>query len=288
MLKDKENNEPQGKEEELNIFEEFNSNEGLKKEIEELKEEKQRDFFFYAIHTSSFLKVINLLLFLFFSVIYVYFYLQDKEDLSDSKILNPVCNLFLWDISSWESSCSSVTYAINKEQVRNDDLKKSQFGRIINIIPNVYSSTNWFEWEEIAFLLSKTKNRLRPMDIIEEFDKLINSFESDDKRKVTCNSININSDFVFTAKCEALSRWYENKIVWYDWSKSEKMLVSWTSVSIAASFLNFLRKKSEWKFTVIEPQKKFTSESKIKQWYTKRTSFNLRLQYNTDNLLLKK
>lgn len=288
MWNNKVPNESTKNDDELNIFEDFNSNEDLKKEIEELKEEKKRDFFFYAIHTWSLLKVMNLMLFLFFSVLYVYFYLQDKEDLFDSQILNPVCSYFLWDINSWDVSCSSVTHAINKAQAENNTLKNNQFTSVVKVVPNVYSSLNWFEWEEITFLLSKTKNRLRPMEIIEEFDILKNSFETDDKKKITCVDLRIDNEYKLSAKCSALSRWYETKIVWYDWSKWENVLVSGTSASIAASFLNYIKKKSKWKFILIDQQREFSSIDDIQDWYTKKTNFDLKLQYNSDNLLINK
>lgn len=273
----------------LNIFDEFNTNEDLKKEIEELKEEKHRDFYFYAINVGNFLKVINLLLFLFFTVIYVYIYLQEKEDLSESNILNPICDVFLWEVSSDTSYCSSVTYALKEVKKKKVELKWKQFLNIIGIIPNVYSSVNWYEWEEITFLLNMTKNRLRPMKIIEEFDILKNNFEPDDLKKIECNDINISDDFILSIDCTVKTRWYENKIVWFDWSKWENLLVSWTSISLAASFINYIKKKSKWKFTLVEFPSDFNSiDSDLIDWYSKETSFSLQLQYNTDNLLFKK
>jgi hypothetical protein len=89
--------------------------------------------------------------------------------------------------------------------------------------------------------------------------------------------------------CDAYSQSYENNwIVWFSWNTEKKdEYVSWTSLSLANSFLNYIEKKKDSGFTIIDKQKLFEVEpvswdSDI--WrttgYTKKTTFNIKLKIN--------
>jgi hypothetical protein len=71
-------------------------------------------------------------------------------------------------------------------------------------MPKLYQITS-SNLKEKDFLLSKTKERLRVLNILEEFEKLKNNYNFVDKSKITCKDITIDSNKIFKANCEAYS-----------------------------------------------------------------------------------
>jgi hypothetical protein len=95
---------------------------------------------------------------------------------------------------------------------------------------------------------------------------------------MTIDSINRTLEIT----CDAYSQGYEEKwITWFSWdiNEPENAKLSWTSLSVANSFLNFIEKKST-NFTLVDRQKVFSIENVIFAWYTKKTKFNIKLKIN--------
>jgi hypothetical protein len=57
----------------------------------------------------------------------------------------------------------------------------------------------------VSFLLEKSNNRIKPLKILEEFDKMKNKFEPDLKSKIKCSNLTLNSDYNFEMNCSAFS-----------------------------------------------------------------------------------
>jgi hypothetical protein len=110
------------------------------------------------------------------------------------------------------------------------------------------------------------------------------NYDNNLQERIKCEDFSISSEWILTASCEAFSGWYETNIKWFDGTDNQR--VSGTSISIANSFLNYIEKQSE-DFTLLNRQKTFKSEWVFAEYsyITKKTSFDLSLQYNSDNLI---
>jgi hypothetical protein len=93
---------------------------------------------------------------------------------------------------------------------------------------------------------------------------------------------------VLEVTCDAYSQGYENNwIVGFSGEVRKKSeYISWTSLSLANSFLNYIEKTSK-DFTIVDKQKLFeigsvdwSSEIWLATGYTKRTTFNIKLKIN--------
>lgn len=265
--------------EDLNIFNEITQNSEVKKDINNVKERKYL-YNYLSFYTTIF-KVVSYILFFCIMIFSTYVYIQKSESFYDRSYFNMLCPLFLWnDVSSYISwqNCSSVT-AYNKKIVNDVNiLKQDQFNKIVEQIPKIYELTS-SNIKEKEFLLAKSKERLKVLNIIEEFEKMKNDYSYIDKDKIVCKDIIIDSNNVFKATCEAYSSFWDEEIVWYDWTKT----VNGTSISVAISFLNYIQTKSN-KFTLIDKQKTFWQESTNIWFYIYKTSFHLKMKYNGDNL----
>lgn len=266
-----------------NIFEDFSSDELLWKDIEEIKKEETKDFYYYLSFISGILKVFNFILFVTLLIFISYNYIQKKEELKSYDILSPVCNLILWDSYVDSGECYWLFAKIEEELVNVNEIEKKQFTKVINIISDVYTIDNFMNSESMIFLINKSENKFDPINILSEFDKLKNEFEPLDKSKIECWRIAINNQNEFDIKCTIYSSDWDNDIKDFDsiWSK----LMGWTSISIASSFIEFIEKNSNT-FEILEKQKNFSSNKVSWKWiYTKSTEVNLKLKYNSINNL---
>jgi len=132
---------------------------------------------------------------------------------------------------------------------------------ISSILGDIYEIEDFIYSKVATFLLDKSKNRTKPLEILAEFDKLKNIFEPIDKSKVICSDISINSKSEFEAICEAYSSDWDSELVQIDSGIVGKKQSGGTSISIASSFLDFLEKHPESKFQLIDKQKVFFSEN---------------------------
>jgi hypothetical protein len=62
----------------------------------------------------------------------------------------------------------------------------------LSLVGDVYSISNFIFSKDISFLLDRTENKVRPLKILEEFDKLKNEFEPINKSRIRCSNIYID------------------------------------------------------------------------------------------------
>ena len=264
-----------------NIFEDFTSDAKLWEEIKMQQEKQSKDVFYYLKSLGWFLKIINLIMILGICVFLTYGFIQNRDTSENYSFLEPVCNLFLWDISSEISGCYGLNGYSQKISSELNTMKEKQFDEIKPLFQHTYELDNFANSKSVAFLLEKTNSRLRPLDILSDFDELKNKFESIDKSKIVCSDIEINDSLVFTARCEAYSSDWDSDI-----TSVENEKKSGTSISVASGFLHFIE-NTEWNnFIVINKQKVFDSTSVSGNGiYTKKTDFDLTLRYTSINNL---
>ncbi len=263
-----------------NIFDDFGQSSNLVKEVDNLKNENNKDKFYYLSKTAHFLQTVFLILIFVLIILFSYIYVQNKDDLNNSNFLDPLCYVFIGDIKTNDSLCSSISYLNINYKKELLDLQKSQTTSIIDILEKLYEVENFTKTKEVLFLLDKSKNKLKVLKILEEFDNIKNEFDNLDKEKIQCSWLSIEaSKNLLTMNCEAYSSTFESIDKWFDW-ESDKYIKG-TSISIANSFLNFISKKSEF-FTIIDRQKIFRTESVLwqKTNFTNKTNFSLKLKYN--------
>jgi hypothetical protein len=266
-----------------NIFEEFDwDNLNLIDEVEKLKFEAEKDIYYYLNIVWKILGYIFWILFILWVVFFSYIKIQSNDSMSNKWFLDPFCWFILSEVPNpkeylWCSSISSVKKYYTNEL---DGLKKSQSSKLLPILNLVYENENFLKSKEILFVLNKSNNKFKVLDAISSFDKLKNEYVwIYNKNSIVCNNLSLDwVEKIFTLKCEAFSSDFDNNIIWFSWRNNE--LISWTSISLANSFLNFIEKKWE-KFTLIDRQKVFSSTSVTGGlWYTNKTSFDVKLKIN--------
>lgn len=263
-----------------NIFDEFSSD---LKDIQEIEDKRKRDVYYYLSLVWGFLKVFNFLLIVFISLSIFYIFIQKSEKNLDISFLSPICSVFIWDAQPTTSECTGVTYLTNEEKGRLTDLKKDQFKKISNVIPDIYAIENFIYSKEVSFLLGKTKDRVKPLQMMVAFDKVKTSFEPIEKTKIKCMDTYIDQNGYFNITCEGYSSDWDKNIIWFNGEKVSSS-VEGTSISVANSFINYIEKSSKY-FQIVDKQKVFSSE-KVAEWiYTRKTTFTLKLKYNNNNNL---
>lgn len=281
MLDDKTNSNSQI--DSTNIFEDFKTDTKLWKEVKDQEKKAAKDVFYYLKIFTGCFKILNLVAILCVCVFLLYSFFQNRDSLDNYSFLAPVCSLFLWDVADEVSGCYSLEGFSNKTSTDLKVAQEEQFDRVVDLFEYVYELDNFANSSEVNFLLNASESRLKPLEILWNFDLLKNKFEPIDKSKVQCSDIVIRDDMTLSARCEAFSSDWDSDITWLDNSKN-----SWTSISIASSFIQFLENDSESNFKLITKQKVFDFETVSGNGiYTKKTSFDLELRYtDTNNLAL--
>lgn len=273
-----------------NIFDDFSSDEILQGDVRSYKKQEEKNAFDYIVPASNFLKYFNIFMFLLVIIVFWYIHVQNQKDNSGANWLDPVCGLILWEIAqpSTSSNCPSITYTNDYYIKLLEENKKSYYQDVISIIPEAYENMNFANSRTISFLLEKTKNRLRPLQILKEFDTMKNSYIWIDKSKIQCSNISIDSENMLSMKCEAYAFPWENRIVGYNAEKTTSSYIQWSSMSVAMSFINYIR--SKWgNFKVLSDHKEFSTTlvSQNESIYTNKTSFDLKLYYTANTLPIK-
>lgn len=269
----------------INIFDEFSTDSSLVDEVEKLKEEDDKDLFYYlSISWKVFQKILIILL-LLLTVSYWYIYIQKDEGFSDNSLIDPICSIFV-DLNirkpEWTIYCSSIAYTKAFYDRLLNKIKLEQTEKIFWNIVQIYEESNFTKTKELVFLLDKSMNRVSILKVIERFDLLKNDFWWIDKSKVQCERLKVTTDTKrLEMTCIAYSKWYESWIIWFSWRKNDTDETWWTSISIANSFLNYIEKNSK-DFVLVDRQKIFSTSSVSGEsnWYTNKTSFDVKLKIN--------
>jgi hypothetical protein len=268
-----------------NIFDEFEAWE-LKEELKTNKPVVKKNMYDYLSITAWIFSTI-----FWFSIFivwgaYWYVNIQENEELDNASILAPICKVFIWNVQNIneEWNCVSISYLHKMYWDNFSTLKNLQFDDSLSLIEQIYKTENFLKSKEVVFLDSVTKNKLRPLEILNAFDKLKYNYDSSLQERIQCWEFSIDNEWILTTSCEAFSGWFEDNIRWFNGGDNDR--VSGTSISVANSFLNYIEKQSE-DFTLIDRQKKFKSVGIFSTftYLTKKTSFDLTLQYNNDNLI---
>lgn len=204
-----------------------------------------------------------------FSVIVVfmfsYIWFQNSE-VRNTFLPSSVCWVFSGDANVDNSKgCSSVT-ALNKDYEQKLNTEKFEIlDKTLKLIPDTYEVEDFMNSKEVIFLLDKTKNKVRPLEILEAFDDIKNKFSSIWKSDVECQNIIINDNEEIEVDCVIYS---------YDWQSD----INWTSQSLAALFQLEFEKSND--FLLLEKQRKFSSSPVFdKPLVSRKTDLHLRLKY---------
>ncbi|MDD3145224.1 MAG: hypothetical protein PHV23_03895 [Candidatus Gracilibacteria bacterium] len=268
-----------------NIFDEFSTDSSLVDEVEKLKDEANKDLFYYLSILGKVFQKLFILFIIGFIVSYSYIYIQKSETFSDNSLIDPICSIFV-DTSIGKPDgttyCSSITFTkVFYEDLLNKT-KLEQTKKIFGNIIQIYEENNFTKTKELVFLLDKTEYRLSILNVIEKFDLLKNDFGGIDKSKIQCDGLKIHTDTnILEMNCTAYSKGYENGIIGFSGRKNETEETGGTSISIANSFLNYIEKNSK-DFVLIDKQKVFniSSISSETNGYTNKTSFGVKLKIN--------
>ncbi len=265
---------------EENIFDEFAQENHLQEEVKK----SPIDIYTYS---ESLIKGIQACIVIILSALLLlgaYVLIQKNENFSSSPLLDPVCFLFIGDLSPAAWGCSSITVLKNRYDAELSAVQSSQSEQILNLLDTVYQVKNFHKTKSVVFVSEKTNNKLPVSDILSAFDDIKAEFDTVEKNKIQCNNITIEQSGELIMTCNAYSAWFEKGIKGFDANRAN---VEGTSISIANSFLNFIEKKSD-EFTLMNRQKVFRAQKLIgdQTWYTLKTSFSVHLKYKTNNLSL--
>jgi hypothetical protein len=268
-----------------NIFEEFESDTDLQKEVDTISRQKEKDWIYYIWLIWGFFQTVFFIGLFISMSLYWYIYVQTDDQLTEISTLTPICNLISWKIQPKGSYCSSISYLHADYTDRLKELEVSQVKKILEVLWWLYKIENFTKSKHVLFIENKSHNKLKVLEILEKFNTLKTSYNPIELEKIQCNNIEISNREVLSMRCESYSIWFENSgIKWFNGTDNN---IWWTSISVANSFLNYIEKN--WNdFTIINRQKIFSADDFF--WestgFTKKTIFNIELQYNSNILPL--
>ncbi len=267
-----------------NIFDEFTDSQDIKTELEKNDKNNEKDVYYYMKKISSFLLSINIVLFLLVISCFWYIYIQNNKEKTEYSFLNPICSLFLGSETIYPGTCYWVTPSLQEYTSKLDKIWLEQSKLILPLLGDTYSLENYNLSKKVDFLLNKWKTRLKPLEILSEFDKMKDLFSSTDKSEITCYDILIIEDII-SMSCDSFSSDWNTDILRVENTLLQTVRWGGTSISKASSFLNFLEKYSLTPFTIIEKPEFYSSET-FQSWpYTRKTSFEFSLRYSAQTSL---
>jgi len=124
-------------EESSNIFDDFNQDDSLLEEVDQIKQDRDRDMYYYFSKAWKVLQVIFVLWLLFISIFYSYIYVQNKVytlDSKDNQLLKPFCFILLNWVDHDLNSCTSIATLKNDYIKKLSDIKNKQTKQILKIL----------------------------------------------------------------------------------------------------------------------------------------------------------
>lgn len=232
--------------------------------------------------------ILNISLGIYVGLSYFYVKFQNDPSYYSKAIIDPFCWIFLGDLQYKNTGtyCSWVSALLLDYRTKLDTEKTNTLTKLVDLFPNVYALENFLSSKEVTFLVGSKLDKLPLLQMLNDFDKLKNDFAASDKKMIECSWLNITHDNELSMQCDILTSSWERidaqqrlGIVWVTWDRTNSLL-EWTSMTAAASFLNFIEKNPWYNFQLLEKQKVFQSEF-IGEWpYVRKTSVTLRLKYN--------
>jgi hypothetical protein len=269
-----------------NIFDDF-INENSQEAKDLAKEKEAKNLYDYIAMVWKWLQTLFVIALITVAVLFWYVFIQNSESdtFANSQILDPFCFFITGDVRAVNASyCSPVTYTKNSYEAKLRALKDEQARGILANLSVLYERENFLKWKDVSFIIEETRNRMRVIEILNRFDALKKEYLWTNKTKIQCGNMNLSGiDRTLEVTCDAYSQGYEGQIIWYTWDRNDTD-VSWTSLSVANSFLNYIEKSST-DFTMIDRQRLFSIENVVGDiWnttgYTNRTTFNFKLKIN--------
>ena len=222
---------------------------------------------------------------LFFALLsYGYAYIQKSDSFENISYFTPICHAFISENVQQElGQCVPLSSAKTWVDEKIKKTYQEQADQIMWVLPDVYALDNFLFSNEIAFLVDKSANKLQVTQILKEFNLLKDTFEpSKWVYAVECDDITINNNAEVTLSCSSYSSdWSDSNIVGFDGQINSKK-ISGTSITVASSFINFIKNKSQ-DFKVLEATKTFSYEEQVdegKERYTRKTDFEMVLGYS--------
>lgn len=232
--------------------------------------------------------VLNVLFILSIIGVFLYTQVQNDDKYYSKSIIDPFCFLILWDLQSKNTGdyCSSVSALVVDYENKTTELKQEIGEKLTSIFMDLYILENFTSSKEVEFLIANKVNKLKVLDILNDFDRLKNDFSAGDKKLIDCSNIKLSSDNIINMTCDVYSSSWErvdvNNWIWIvgdTWDRKTD-LIEGTSISTAASFLNFIEKNSQYNFQLLEKQKVFQSDVVSEGPYVRKTKIDLKMKYN--------
>lgn len=260
------------------IFDEFSQSEELKKEVQKAQEDEGKDIYYYLSYINILLGWCNVIIFFLLVLAFIYVYINKDTSGRDYAILRPICRFINGDTQNTTGLCQSVNYTLTQYQNTNNEMKMAQGKEIEEIIDDLYAFENFESSQKVKFILDESKNRLRPLKILSDFDAIKSKFSPIDASEVSCNEIIILKDSINMA-CDVYSSDWDSTIPELKDGAIKNIAVWGTSISKAMSFMDFLENYPDSPFRIIEKQGKLNSDSIDIPPYTQKTNLQLKLQY---------
>lgn len=268
-----------------NIFKELSGWLDFGKQEDEVVAPKKDKIYYLNLYSNIF-SITNIVLFVIFGLLYAFVSVQNNPDNYSKSFLDPFCFVILSEeMENTGDYCSSVASLVVDYDTKTAALKADLAQKVSWIIQDLYVYESFIDSKEIAFLLDKKTNRLKVLDMLNDFDKMKLDFSWMDKNKIQCTGMKITSDSTMDVSCTVYSSSWEESKAWNGiigtTGDIKSAQLQWSSVSVAASFLNYVEKNPQYNFQILDKQKDFTSNLIIGEWpYVKSTTLNLKLKYN--------
>lgn len=264
-----------------NIFDEFTDSQDIQNEIKQVEQQEHKDLYYYLKHLNTVFICVNVLVFFIVITMFSYNYIQKQETKTSYNFLAPICSIFLWDVNKNDGNCYSVSSMLNEYQNKLTQEQSGQGQRILPLLWEVYSLENFNLSKKVSFILEKSQKRLRPLEILWEFDRIKNKFSPTDKWEISCYDIFI-SWWEVNITCESFSSDWNTDIISFEDERISQLSGWGTSISRASSFINFIENLPDSRLEVVEKPETFVSKSIQLGPYTQSTTFQLQLRYIED------
>lgn len=205
----------------------------------------------------------------------MWFIFISKTETSTFSYLNPVCKVFVWEVPLSDEGCSGVAYYENYYDNLLNERKYTTLAKVLPLIKDKFSNENYLKSIEVQLLLDKTSAKIKPTDIISDFDKIKDEAAWNSKTSIECSNLNISNDWTFDVKCSFYSYGFNTDV-----AKETNIYNIWTSMTRAANFQKELDASD--KFTIIEKQRSFnnTDVTDSVYGYQYKTDLNIKAKYN--------
>jgi len=250
---------------------------------------KKNSLFYIQFAVTSFFWI-QLLLVIGSFVALGYVYVQKNPQYVNTNFLDPICTLILGPQLSEKNTalghqfCSSLAGLNESYQSNTTQLKKQLIDEIDNFFTEDYKIENFGASSEITFLTNNKINRLQILNILNDFDRVKNTFSGKNKFNVQCADLRITDKYILQAKCTFVGGVWIPEIIGQKGDLNER--TQGTTISYAMSFLNFIEQHPEYRFKILEyPSTLTIDDSWVGQ---KETDVEFKLQYSPFRISLDK